>query len=328
MAFLSIPIVFGIVLIMNGVEIHGVNTGSTLLALVIAYIILSLGYVQTGELAMMTLFGDPIGGGDINPGLYLAPLGIVQVRKVASTIFQDELPADPEKIFRDAGKVPEGMFPPNRIKFGPPPETPTDPIDIQLKNSPYNREMVAEVPVVVAWQVESATGFFQKIGSVENCRKNLNDMAVDTFGDDFAKVTPARAAFKNKETAAEMKRELQTKVTDWHITIHDAYVKPFIYGHHLNEEVEQVSVSNLKAESVRLKAKGDADAVEIAAKAERTRRVTIGEAKVVDQQGTIELIPDATTKAQTDAIGKLAGVTGTVVLGEASTMVGIGKGVK
>ena len=332
---LLIPIVFGIMLITNGVEAYGINVGATVLALVIAYVILSLGYVQTGEKAMITLFGDPIGKGDICPGLYLALLGIVQVRKVASTLFQDELPADPEKIFRDEGKVPEGMFPPNRIKFGPPPkEAPTDPDKLKihnlLKDSPYYREMVAEVPIVVAWQVESATGFFKKVGSVEVCRRMLNDISVDTFGDDFAKITPAQAAFQNRETAKEMLIALRAKVTDWHITIHDGYVKPFIYGHHLNEAVEQVSVADLTSQGVILKAKGDAKAVEITADAEKERLVRTGLAKLSpDGKNIVELIPDAITKANTDAFIKgLTGHKGAVVLGETSTMLNIGSGGK
>jgi regulator of protease activity HflC (stomatin/prohibitin superfamily) len=316
-------------LIIGGAETHGVNTGWILLAFIVAYLIFSFGTVKVNEVAMMAVFDKPIG--NIGKGLYFAPAGIVSVQTEVGTVFQDELPADPEKIFRlpegsrDDGKIPEGMFPPIRVKFGQPGPTNItnpDPVDLKLKDDPYNVAMVAEVVPVVSWRINDATMFFRVMGDVKNCRQILADKAVELFGDEFANVTPAKAALTLNATSQKLEDMLVTesKAKEWGIEIRDAYVKPFIFTHALNTSVIGVSIAQQNAKAAVHTAEGTAKAVEIAAGAERERLLKTGLAKT-GTDDNIELVPDATTKAHTDALKELAKVTGTLVLGDSVTPV-------
>jgi regulator of protease activity HflC (stomatin/prohibitin superfamily) len=302
--------------------------GWVLLGLVGAYLIFSFGTLKVGEVGMMTAFGDPIG--DIKTGLYFAPALIVHVSKEVGTVFQDELPAEPEKIFRDDGIVPTGMFPPIRVKFGQPSSDPNDP----LKDDPYNVAMVAEIVPVVNWHIKSLTTFRQVMGTVANCRKIMADKATEIFADDFAKKTPAMAMLALEKISERLQGVLVSQTDTWGIGVNTAYVKPIIFSHPLNTAVIGVSVARETAKAGILlatgektqkieRATGDAEAVRLAAAAERDRLVETGQA-TADASGKIKkLVPDAKTKAQTDALKALKDVKGTVVLGNATTMLGI-----
>lgn len=319
-----------IVLMMVGVEAYGINIGIILLAFVASYLVFSYTIVHVGEVGMMTEWGKPIGEETLAPTWYFTPLGIVSVRKELGTVFQDELPADPEKIFRlpegskDDGKIPEGMFPPIRVKFGQPKKNDNQ----RLKDDPYNVAMVAEVVPVVSWRINNATMFFRVMGDVANCRQILADKAVELFGDEFANVTPAKAALTLNKTSEKLetmlKNEAQTK--NWGIEIKDAYVKPFIFTHALNASVIGVSIAQQNAKATIHQAEGVAKGVEIAAGAEKIRLIKTGLAKK-DAAGEItELSPDANTRVTADAVKELAKVTGTLVLGgDLKTMLDVGK---
>jgi len=313
---LTILVIVGIKLTNTGMEIQGISVGPIILASTIAYLIFSFGIVRVEQVAMLTLFGDPIK--NLEEGLYFAPAGIMSVRKEAGTVFQDELPADPEKIFRGDGNPPEGMFPPIRVKFGQP-----NPADTTLADDPYNVAMVAEVVPVTSWHITDAITFFKMMGSVANCRKIMADKATEVFGDNFAKVTPAKAMLGMTKTSKKLEKKLTTETSGWGIEITDAYVKPIIFSHPLNTAVVAVSVAREEAKAKVLTANGNAKAVEIAAEAEKKRQLTTGLARA-DAHGNItELLPDANTRVRTEAIKKLAETKGTVVFGGIDTMLGV-----
>jgi regulator of protease activity HflC (stomatin/prohibitin superfamily) len=308
------------------VNFHEINLGWVLLALVVAYLVLSFSTTKQDEIGMMTFFDRPIKNLKKGSGLYFAPIGIISVKKERGTVFQDELPADPEKIFRDDGKVPDKMFPPIRVKFGQPGPTDIpnpDPVDVALKDDPYNVAMVAEVVPVVSWHIEDAITFFGVMGSIENCRKILADKAIELFGEKFANITPAKAALTLNDTSRELevvlKKEAETG--GWGVMINDAYVKPIIFTHKLNDSVIGVSVAQQNAKAKVHDAEGSAKTVKIAAKAEKKRLTTTGLAKT-DKDGNItELVPDANVRINAEAIKELAKVTGTLVLGSNVTPV-------
>lgn len=233
-----------IILTLVGINILTVNVGIILLALEISYLYSSFGKIEVDEVAALFLWGRPIK--ELRPGLYIALLGIFSVKKEKGTIFQDELPGEPENIFREEGKVPEGMFPPIRIKFGQP-----DPKDENLRDDPYNIAMVAEVVPVVAWKITSVITFFSEMGNVKNCRKILSDKAISVFGDDFSNVTPAKALLTLSATSQALENKLREETSGKGIDIDDAYVKPFIFSHGLNLSVVNVSVATQNAIATR-----------------------------------------------------------------------------
>jgi len=313
----------GILLVAVSGDIYGVNPGWIVMGIVLAYAIFSVGTVRVDETAALFKFGKPIK--DLDKGLYFAPVGIFSVEKEAGTVFQDELPADPEKIFREDGRVPEGMFPPIRVKFGQP-----DPADTALADDPYNVAMVAEVVPVVSWHITSLIEFRRVMGSIENCRKIMADKATEVFSDDFAQKTPAKAMLALDATSQRLEAKLAADTAGWGIVINDAYVKPIVFSHPLNTAVVNVSIAREGAKAAVLEANGKGQAVERAADAEKARLIRTGLAKVDPATGNIiELVPDANTRVNAEAVKELAKLSGTLVLGrDVTPVINVQKGEK
>lgn len=333
---LGILTAIAILLIVKQVNVYGVNTGLVLLALIVAYLIFSFGIIDADEVGLLKFLGKPIK--HLNSGLYVAPAGFFSVDRETGTKFQDELPADAEHIFHneDVQIVPSGMFPPIRIKFGGPlPEELEDqalwPL---LKDDPYNYAMVVEVTPVVAWRITDMVVFRQRLGTPENCRKNLTDKCIAIFGDEFAKMTPAKATLKLRETSQNLENILAEEVKDgWGIKIVDAYIKPLGFSHALNISVVGVKIADQNGKAAVIKTEAEAKSILVTAAAEQKRVLATGLAtpqgskkiKGLDGQEfefeEIELLPDAVTRTNAEAIRALKDVKGTVVLGSGATPV-------
>jgi len=296
----------GIASIILGGGVFVPLVGAIVAGLAVTYTIFSLGTVGLGEVAALTRLGKPIA--NLPKGLYFAPWGLYRVQKELKTLFQDELPSDPENIYRGDDVAPAGKFPPIRQKFGPP-----NPLDTDLVNDPYNVEMVAEVVPVVAWRITDALVFFDVVGTVANCRKMMADKAIKPITEDLAGMTPAKALKMLNSLNQRVKNELVTETTGWGIELRDGYIKQFNFSHGLNTSVEGVSIAGQNAKAVGLTADG-----------EQQRLLKTGLA-TKNSDGTITLVPDAKTKAQTDALKKLSKLKGTLVLGNASTVLDVNK---
>jgi len=275
--------------------------GAALLALLVLWAVSSFGTVKVDEVAAMFFFDAPVQ--DLNPGLYFAPLGIFSVKKESRNLIQDELPDDPQNIFREEGAMPQGMFPPFRIKFGSP-----DPADILLTGDPYNIAMVAEVSAVVSWRITSAIDFFREMGNRDNARKILADKTQEVFGNEFSQHTPAKALLTLSKTSERLEKSLQDETLHLGIRIDDAFVKPFIFSHELNTAVVGVSVADQKAKAYSTEQKAIVEW--------RKKYLVETGLATVDAAGNITgLVPDANVKVGADALKELAKITGTLVLG-------------
>ncbi|MFA5931777.1 MAG: SPFH domain-containing protein [Candidatus Paceibacterota bacterium] len=318
--------IVSVVLMLSGINLYGVNTGAVLLALVTAYLVFSFGTIKTDEVAMIEIFGKPVS--NLKPGLYFAPAGISKVYKETANLFQDELPADPEKIFRndDKEKVPDGMFPPIRIKFGPVDSSDSD----EEKKDPYNIPMVAEVVPVISWQIEDMMVFRRVFGTTDKVRQVMSDRAIRVCSEDFSKVTPAKALRNLNTTNAtletEFRKEIEKREGGGGIKLSEAYIKQIVFSHELNKAVTSVKEAEQQAKATVHTAEGAAKVTELAAEAERKRLVKTGLAKADEQGNITELVPDANTRVQTEAVKELAKVQGTLVLGNPNTMLGLKTG--
>mgnify|MGYP001586262023 CR=1 FL=1 len=247
--------------------------GAIIGALWLLYLGSSFGTVKPKEVGMLTYFDKPLK--DLEKGLYFAPLWVYDVDIEVGTVFQDELPADPQNIYRGDSNPPTGMFPPIRVKFGQP-----DPTDKTHEGDPYNVAMVAEIPIVVEWWVESLMKFRQKFGSIENARKIFADKAAQVFGDKFATMTPAKATAHLGTVSSELENKLRIDVADAGIGIRDAYAKPIVFSHELNTSVVGVSIADQNAIAVEKTAVGTANAHVTTQTAEinmaRTRLLSLG----------------------------------------------------
>lgn len=239
-----------IILMLLKIKTKGINIGTVLLTLELCYTALSYGTVKIDEVGAMFFLDRPMK--NLKKGPYIAFLGILSVKKERGTFFQDELPAEPEKIYRGDDKVPDGMFPPIRIKFGMPREDDTE----SLKNDPYNVSIVADVVPVVAWRIANPIIFFEKMGTIENCRQILSDKAIAIFGDDLSQMTPAKALLELRKISQTLENELREAILKekWGIELKDAYLKPFNFSHPLNDAVVNVVKEGEYAKATKIKA--------------------------------------------------------------------------
>ena len=244
--------IISLVLMLTGWKVLTINLGAILLGLELAYLVFSFETIGVDEVAARFVFGAA--SGNLKPGLYFVPFGIVTVKRGRATRYQDELPGEPKQIFRqdDVAPVPANMFPPIRVKFG----SPKDDDDKSLKEDAYNIAMVAEVVPVVSWKIDDATLFFSSYDDVDVFRKILEDKAVEVFGDNFSTVTPARALKELKVTSQKLQTKIMDETANTGVKIVDAYVKPFIFPHSLNTSVVAVSMARQNAKAVKETALG------------------------------------------------------------------------
>lgn len=287
--------------------------GAGIMALVIAWAIFSVRKLNGTQVGALEIFGNPVE--HRNPGLYVAPAGIAEMIPFPGTKIQRELPAEPEFIFHGDGPVPEGMFKPNRIKFGQPKKVGEVGYLPQLEGDPYNIAMSVPVPISLTIAIKEAHKFRRKYGTIEECLRILNDKAIEVVNDLLAKMTPAEALLNVADVSKEIQKKLSLEVAGNGAEIEDTFIKPFDFSHGLNDSVVAVQVAKQTALATEAKARGDAEAVKVAANAEREALLKTGRARMTGRGDEIELLPDGNKKADTDAIAGLKDLKGTLVLG-------------
>lgn len=231
---------------------HGAewNWGLALFLALVLYTITSFKTVGPTELGARLFLGRPID--QVSSGFVFVPAGIFTLELATRLVVQDELPSDPENIFRGDGPTPKGMFPPIRIPFGPPSKNDGIPLD-----DPYNTRMVAEVVPVVTWHIEDFVMFLTTIGSVKEARRQMEDAAIAMLTEAFAKITPA-AALKDLATHSEdLKKAIDAKVLGWGINLKSSKIKPINFSHTLNTAILEVPEATVKAKAAIIIAEGE-----------------------------------------------------------------------
>lgn len=231
---------------------HGAewNWGLALFLALVLYTIASFKTVGPTELGARLFLGRPID--QVSSGFVFVPTGIFTLELATRLVVQDELPSDPENIFRGDGPTPKGMFPPIRIPFGPPSKDDGIPSD-----DPYNTRMVAEVVPVITWHIEDFVMFLTTIGSVTEARRQMEDAAIAMLTEAFAKITPA-AALKDLATHSEdLKKAIDEKVLGWGINLKSSKIKPINFSHTLNTAILEVPEATVKAKAAIIIAEGE-----------------------------------------------------------------------
>jgi len=250
------------------IEIFGEDygIGTIVFYALLLYIAASLRIIGPTELGCRLLFGKPIG--NVSSGLTLVPLGIFELVLETRLVIQDELPAEPEKIYRGStgdefGKtVPKelqelGMKPPIRVTFSD--RNKESELELIGEEDPYDRRLTAEVVPVVRWKIENFKTFLETIGSIEGekgARKQMEDSCVKTFTELLTKVTPAVALRRIKKYSADLQTELETLTDSWGIKIENAQIKAINFSQTLNAAVQDVVVQERKKRANILEGEG------------------------------------------------------------------------
>ncbi|MFH1346827.1 MAG: SPFH domain-containing protein [Spirochaetota bacterium] len=249
---------------------------ATFLAQVL-YTLVSLRIVGPTELGALLLFGKPIC--EVSSGLIFAPLGIIQLKKETRLTIQDELPTDPQHIFRreDTENVPPGFFPPIRIPFGfrqdaeklseinvkTSDEDENNEVDekkhqlvVPPDDDPLDLRVTAEVVPVIRWRIDDYIQFLTTIGSQEEARKQMEDCAIGSLTREFAKITPAVALANLGTYSACLQFEINKRIENWGISMESAQIKMINFHRDLNTAIGAVPQAKLEKERDRLAGEG------------------------------------------------------------------------
>lgn len=242
----SVGITYAVLFVVSGVAsfypstIFGLewNWGLALFLAVILYTIASLRQLGPTELGARILFGKPID--QVSSGFVFVPVGIFELEIAPAIFIQDELPSNPENIFRGDGQVPEGKFPPIRIPFGLPTEENDD---------PYDHRMTQEVVPVITWRIEDFIKFLTTIGSKEEARRQMEDTAVAMLTEAFAKITPAVALSDLATKSDELLDAIDKRVDGWGIELKSVKIKAINFNHELNAAILNVPQATVNAKA-------------------------------------------------------------------------------
>jgi len=239
------------------------GAGTIVLYALLLYTAASMRIVGPTELGCRLLFGKPID--NVSSGLTFAPLWIYELVTETRLVIQDELPAEPDKIYRGStgdefGRtVPKelqllGMKPPIRVTFsGRTKESEAEKIK---EDDPYDRRLTVEVVPVVRWKIDNFAIFLKTIGSVDSARKQMEDTCVKTFTELLTKVSPAVALLRIKQYSDDLQTEIEKLVQSWGIEIENAQIKAINFTHTINDAVQNVVVQERKKRANILEGEG------------------------------------------------------------------------
>lgn len=224
--------------------------GTILFYALLLYTAASLRIVGPTRLGCRLFFGKPMDS--VSSGLVFVPLWIYELITETALVIQDELPAEPDKIYRGSEGDPEGstvppelqaigMRPPIRVTFSGRNAKSEAEAGIS-EDDPYDRRLTEEVVPVIRWKIDNFVTFLTTIGSVDSARKQMEDACVKTFTEHLTKVSPAVALLKIGDYSDILQRAIETLVGTWGIKIESAQIKAIRFSKTLNAAVQNVVV--------------------------------------------------------------------------------------
>ena len=217
------------------------NMGATLFMLLLTYTLLSLllKSVGTTEVGVKKFFGRILY--EVPSGIAFIPLGLCELQTDPKTVVSMEIPADPEKIFRneDKEKVPEGMFPPIRITFNK---------DATGKD-PLNARVTAEVVPIIRFRIGSYSKFLSTVGSLEAVRGQVTDFTVAFLFEELPKISVAAAMQQAEVYNAKFLELVKSRIEQWGLEVDDAKIKVINLHHALNQAIGEIAKEQAAAEA-------------------------------------------------------------------------------
>lgn len=235
----------------------------------ILYTIFSFRAVGPTELGAVLFFGKPVK--EVSSGLVFVPLGICKLETETRLTIQDELPSDPQHIYRGEDKIPDEMFPPIRIPFGFPrtaeelkkldikfpPEMTKKELVVPLEDDPLNVRVTAEVVPIIRWHIKDYIQFLTTIGSRKEARSQMEDCAIVSLTREFAKITPAVALANLGTYSFALEEEIKERIAGWGINLKNAQIKAINFHRDLNTAIGEVPRMKLKAKTITINANAE-----------------------------------------------------------------------
>lgn len=221
------------------------NPGLTLVLGLVLYTLASLRIVGPTNLGAILRFGKPIL--QVWPGLKFVPLVICQLVTETRNIIQNELPAEPEKIYRlkdGESAIPtelgdQGFREPTRITFA-------DAEEVQRGDDLLQRRVTAEVPIVVRWKIINYLTFIGAIGSRGEAVRQMEDAAIAMATQELPKFTVGHVLANIEVFNAKIKGAIEARIQEkslhhgWGIDFKSSQIKLVGFGHKLNLAIQAV----------------------------------------------------------------------------------------
>jgi len=216
----------------------------------ILYTVASLRIIGPTELGARLLFTRPIN--NLFSGLVFIPLGFCNLRKETCLVIQDEIPSDPENLYRsgreESDVTPEGKFPPIRVPFKP---------SAKKHPDPFSERITAEVTPVIRWHIVDFVVFLTTIGSRDEARRQMEDATVGTLFRDLPKLALMDALEGMQAHSEALQASLHERVLNWGIELDSAQLKSINLSHELNTAVLKMSEASAKKRSRHLEGEGE-----------------------------------------------------------------------
>lgn len=195
----------------------------------VSYTLLSIKIVGPTELGAILFLGKRIK--EVRSGPVFVLWLLCQLKKETMLVIQEELPADPEHIFRGEGNVPEGMFPPIRIPFADKPEG----------DDPLSRRVTAEIVPIIRWRIDDYLKFLSVIGSREEAKRQMEDITIALCMRELTSLTSAEALVGLAKFNKKLKLTVDKLVENWGINVETAQIKVINFHHELNIAIGSVA---------------------------------------------------------------------------------------
>ncbi len=269
------------------------NLGYMLGIAVVLHIVMSIRSVNEQDLGAIIFFGRPLF--PVRNGLVFVPLGVFKLSTDTRLVIQDELPADPEYIWRSvdgsgkdipitADAIEQGFREPIRIPFTfseaelEKTEATREQIEdtsaskvVQLEpGDPLNQRVTGEVSVIVRWRIDNYIKVLTGIGGVAKIRRQLADRTVRFLFEALPKKSAAEALREMEGTSDDLEKILKRMVSglhtegdegeqhdDWGITLESASIKEIAFSHGLNEQIQKMAEAAAEGRALAEKSKGE-----------------------------------------------------------------------
>ena len=207
-------------------------------------------------------------------GIHFVPKFVCTLDKKTRTYFEDELPANPEKIYRvernKADFVPielqkEGYRPPLRVNFS----------GLTIKeqkmrqkirqegefdfDDPFEERITAEVPGIIIWRIVDLIMFTETIGSEEAARVQMGDVFTSMMMTELSRITFRKFLDNKKKYDANLEDSLKKFTETWGIQIISARTKEYRGSRELNILIQRIAEAKAlkRADALRGKGLGD-----------------------------------------------------------------------
>jgi|GEM_PF-1343199 len=299
------------------------NWGTIFWTIGAIYALFSFRIVGPDKIGLRIFLGRPLH--DLGSGPHLIPAFICSFRTETRLTIEDELPGDPEHVVDvEANQtVPPGKVRPIRVTFDRkhPEQGEYDPRwEIKFvdddegdeKKDPLSERIASTIQIIVRWRIKDIVTFVRVIGSVEQARRQFQDIVVSWAERELSRVRAKDAQRNVSGFSAMLQHNVQIAVGQednphgprkefWGIEIETVQIKGLGFSHTFNRILQQVPA-----------AKAEAQATIISADARKQRLIREGEGFA--KQAELEL--KARTTGMVDMALKLGVPATTIVAAE------------